>query len=105
MSPVSYDIIVFDKKTGTVYGENLGFRTFRCSADDCTDEALDSARFIFDAFMAEEGTDYTGHYDNIIEADFIELGLGVAVDSSKELMYIATQYSFGVDDYPSDMCR
>jgi len=97
--------IVFAKKTGIVYGENLGYRTFRCSQSDCTDEALETARYIFDAFMAEEGTSYTGHYDNIVEPDFIELGMGMAYSASEEAMYIATQYSFGVANYPSNMCQ
>ena len=64
-----------------------------------------SAISSFDAFMAEEGTNYTGHYDNIIESDFIDLGLGIAIDSSDEVMYITTQYSFGVASYPSNMCN
>jgi len=97
--------IVFAKKTGIVYGENLGYRTFRCSKSDCTDEAIDTARFIFDAFMAEEGTNYTGHYDNIVESDFIEIGMGMAYSASEEAMYLTTQYSFGVDSYPSNMCQ
>lgn len=97
--------IVFESKSGIVYGENLGLRTFRCSTSDCTDEALDSARYVFDMFMAEEGTDFTGHYDNIVEPDFVDLGLGIAVDSSQEVMYITTQYSFGVASYPSNMCQ
>lgn len=88
-----------------VYGENLGLRTYRCSSADCTDEVLDAAHMIFDQFMAEEGTSYTGHYDNIVESDFVELGLGMAVDSSQEILYIATQYSFGVDSYPADLCK
>lgn len=97
--------IQFEKKTGMVYGENLGLRTYRCSSSDCTQEALDAARDIFDNFMAEEGTAYTGHYDNIVESDFVELGLGMAVDPSQEILYLATQYSFGVESYPSDMCK
>ncbi len=97
--------IVFQSKNGIVYGENLGLRTFRCSVADCTDEALASARIIFDAFMDEEGTNYTGHYDSIIESDFIDLGLGIAIDSADEVMYITTQYSFGVASYPSNMCQ
>lgn len=97
--------IEFKKLTGMVYGENLGLRTYRCSSSDCTDEALAAARTIFDSFMAEEGTSYTGHYDNIVEPDFVELGLGMAVDSSKEIVYLTTQYSFGVQSYPADMCK
>ncbi len=97
--------IVFENKSGIVYGENLGLRTFRCSESDCTDEAIASARFIFDAFMAEKGTDFTGHYDNIVERDFINMGLGIAIDSADEIMYLATQYSFGVASYPSNMCQ
>lgn len=97
--------IEFENKTGTIYGENLGLRTFRCSDSDCTDEALDSARFIFDQFMAEEGTSFTGHYDNIVQTDFVDIGLGIAIDSSEEIMYLATQYSFGVDSYPTNICE
>lgn len=97
--------IIFEKKNGIVYGENLGYRTLRCNEADCTEEVLDSARTIFDAFMAEEGTNYTSHYDNIVESDFIELGLGMAYSSAEEAVYIATQYSYGVDSYPSNMCQ
>ena len=97
--------IKFKNLNGVVYGENLGFRTYRCSKSDCTQEAIDSAKYIFDAFMAEEGTSYTGHYDNIVESDFVELGLGVDIDSEKEAMYITTQYSFGVESYPSNVCQ
>jgi uncharacterized protein YkwD len=97
--------IEFANKTGTIYGENLGLRTFRCSDSDCTDEALDSARFIFDQFMAEEGTSFTGHYDNIVQTDFVDLGLGIAIDSSDEVLYLTTQYSFGVKSYPTNICE
>jgi uncharacterized protein YkwD/uncharacterized protein YgiM (DUF1202 family) len=97
--------IVFKKLSGMMYGENLGLRTYRCSSADCTDEAVAAARTIFDAFMAEEGTNNTGHYDNIVEPDFVELGLGMAVDSSQEIVYLTTQYSFGVQSYPSDICK
>jgi len=97
--------IVFEDKAGVIYGENLGLRTFRCSEYNCTDEALASARFIFDQFMAEEGTDYTGHYDNIVEPDFVDIGLGIGIDSSAEVMYLTTQYSLGVVRYPSTDCQ
>ena len=97
--------IKFKQLNGMVYGENLGLRTYRCSSSDCTDDALAAARTIFDAFMAEEGTSNTGHYDNIVEPDFVELGLGMAVDSAQEILYIATQYSFGIDSYPADLCK
>ena len=97
--------IIFQNKNGVVFGENLGFRTYRCSKSDCTQEAIESAKYIFDAFMAEEGTSYTGHYDNIVEGDFVDIGLGVAIDSQSEAMYIATQYSFGVESFPSNVCQ
>ena len=97
--------IEFKKLTGIVYGENLGYRTYRCTTSDCTQEAIEAARFIFDSFMAEEGKAYTGHYDNIVEPDFVDLGLGMAVDSAQEALYITTQYSFGVESYPSDLCQ
>ncbi|MBN2307218.1 S-layer homology domain-containing protein [Candidatus Peregrinibacteria bacterium] len=97
--------IVFADKNGVVYGENLGLRTFRCSEYNCTDEALASARFIFDQFMAEEGTNFTGHYDNIVQPDFTDLGLGMAIDSSGEVMYLTAQYSFGLARYPGNLCQ
>ncbi|MBU0705660.1 S-layer homology domain-containing protein [Patescibacteria group bacterium] len=97
--------IVFRDLTGMIYGESLGLRTFRCKESDCTEQAIEAARFIFDAFMAEEGTSYTSHYDNVIEPDFVELGVGIAIDYSDELMYLATHSSFGVDNYPSNPCE
>ncbi|MFH0838150.1 MAG: S-layer homology domain-containing protein [Patescibacteria group bacterium] len=97
--------IVFKDLTGMIYGESLGLRTFRCKSSDCTNEAIEAARFIFDAFMAEEGTSYTSHYDNVIEPDFVELGLGIAVNFSEELMYLTTHSSFGVESYPTNPCE
>jgi len=97
--------INFKKLSGVVYGENLGFYTYRCSSSDCTDVVIADAHKIFNAFMAEEGTNYTGHYDNIVQSDFVDLGVGMAVDEAQEALYITTQYSFGVDSYPSDMCK
>lgn len=96
--------IKFKPLTGIMFGENLGYRTYRCSASDCTQEAISTAHAIFDAFMAEQGTSYTGHYDNIVTPDFKEVGLGIAIDTTKEAMFLTTEYSFGVESYPSNLC-
>ncbi len=94
----------FKALSGFQFGENLGLRTYICSDNDCTDEMSEAAKFIFDAFMAEEGTSYTGHYDNIVEGDFNELGLGIAIDESENIIYLATHYAQGVESYP-DTCQ
>ena len=83
-----------------MYAENIGAQKYTCTDSDCTDEVIITVKTIFDAFMDEKGTSSTAHYDDIIQPDFKELGLGIAIDSANSKVYLTTHYAQSVLDYP-----
>lgn len=92
--------ITFESVTGMVFAENLGMKSYVCSEQDCTDEVLAATKSLFDAFMAEEDTTFTGHFDNIVEPDYKQLGMGLAIDEEKKAIYLTTHYAQAVDNFP-----
>lgn len=97
--------ITFSSISGVTYSENIGYGTYSCNEADCTQELIDSSRFIFDAYMAEKGTSYTGHYDSVMNKYFNEIGLGYAIDSAKEVMYLTVHYATALASNPADVCE
>ncbi len=97
--------ITFANQSGVTYSENVGWGTYKCSDTDCTDELLASARVIFDAFMAEKGTSYTGHYDSVMNKYFKEIGLGFSVNPEAERMYLTVHYAVELATNPGDVCE
>ncbi len=97
--------ITFENHSGVTYSENIGYGTYRCSDSDCTQELIDSSKFIFDAYMEEKGTPYTGHYDSVMNKYFNEIGLGYAIDTEKEVMYLTVHYATELSTHPADVCE
>ena len=92
--------ITFKPLSGFVYAESIGSQNYTCTEADCSDEVIAASKSMFDAFMKEKGTTSTRHYDNIIESDFKQLGLGVAIDSVNNKLYLTTHYAQAVEAYP-----
>ena len=97
--------LAFKNVSGVTYSENIGYGTYRCSDSDCTQELTDSIRHIFDGYMAEKGTSYTAHYDSVMNAYFNEIGLGIAINQSKEIMYLTVHYGTELSSHPVDVCQ
>jgi predicted secreted protein len=50
----------------STFTENVGYARFACDEVDCTDEAIEAMRRVFDYFMSEEGKAYDVHYRTIV---------------------------------------
>ncbi|MBU0577502.1 S-layer homology domain-containing protein [Patescibacteria group bacterium] len=97
--------LTFENHSGVTYSENIGYATYRCSDSDCTQELLDGVKMVFDAYMAEEGTSYTAHYDSVTNSYFNEIGVGFAIDSSDNWVYVTVHYATALSSHPEGTCN
>jgi uncharacterized protein YkwD len=96
--------LAFKNVSGVTYSENIGYGTYRCNDSDCTQELIDSIENIFNGYMAEKETSYTDHYDSVTNVYFNEIGMGIAIDSLKEVMYITVHYGTELSSHPVGVC-
>ncbi|MBN2086912.1 S-layer homology domain-containing protein [Candidatus Peregrinibacteria bacterium] len=97
--------LTFANNYGVTYSENIGYGTYRCSDSDCTQEMIDAIEPIFNAYMAERGTGYTAHYDSVMNKYFKIIGLGISVNTSKEVMYLTVHYGTELTSNPGSVCE
>ncbi|MBU0727651.1 S-layer homology domain-containing protein [Patescibacteria group bacterium] len=97
--------LTFANNSGVTYSENIGLATYRCSDTECTQEFIDAIEPIFNAYMAEKGTTYTAHYDSVMNPYFNIIGLGFAIDSSNEWVYLTVHYGTKLESNPTGTCN
>lgn len=95
--------VTFKSAGGWTYSENIGRTYLDCSESDCTQELIDGSKLIFDAYMAEKGTDYTAHYDSVMSPAFKIMG--VAWSFSGTDVYITVHYAAELDQTPNLTCN
>lgn len=91
--------LVFKNVNRVTHTENIGFGYFTCpSSGDCTQEAIDGVRSIFDFYMSEKtrpsGTWGRAHYESIVKAQFRIIGLGLVRDGNT--YYLTVHYGTSV---------
>lgn len=82
----------FENVSRATFTENVWYATISCSQQDCTQAALDWLRSIFDFFRAEEGKAYDAHRESMIHPLFGIVGLWIAVDEEKKILYVTVHY-------------
>lgn len=89
-----------------MYSENIAWEMYYCdvTADDCTQEMIDSVKKGFNFFMSEKGGSYTAHYDSIINPNYNIIGLGVAVDDAANKYYLTVHYAKAISNEPIGIC-
>ena len=79
----------------SAFSESIGYRTYRCSSQDCTQELIDATKKIFDAFAAEwEGGP---HYRALMMPNFTQMGLGFEFDPVKKYVYTVIHYGTEIE--------
>ncbi|MBU1445801.1 S-layer homology domain-containing protein [Patescibacteria group bacterium] len=98
--------ISFEAQGGYTYVENIAWEMYYCkdTEPDCTDAMINSIRKGFNFFVSEKGTSYTAHYDSIINPAFKEIGLGIAVDPTKNKYYLTVHYATKISSDPIRIC-
>jgi uncharacterized protein YkwD len=84
--------------------ENIGWNYYSCNEDDCTDEIISAISNTFDFFMSEKGRAYAPHYNSIVNPNYQELGVGLAIDESRKKYYITVHYATEITSNPEPIC-
>ena len=95
--------VTFANVNGWTFSENIGRTYLNCTQSDCTQQLISASKQIFDAYMAELGTDYTAHYDSVMSAAFNEMG--VAWSFSGSSVYVTVHYAAKIDQSPELLCN
>ncbi len=90
--------LVFINDNRATYTENVWWWVFRCRVWDCTQEALDTMHRIFTFFRNEEWQQYDPHRRTMIQPFFREFALWIAVDQTKNRLYLTIHYAVWIDD-------
>lgn len=64
------------------FSESIGWGTFTCSDNDCTDELTEWIKSTFDFFMSEKGKSYKPHYEAIAGKLFKTMWLGITLEKT-----------------------
>ena len=89
--------VKFTRETAgkSAFSESIGYRTYRCSSQDCTQELIDATKKIFDGFAAEwEGGP---HYRALMMPHFTQMGLGFEFDPVKKYVYTVIHYGTEIE--------
>ncbi len=78
------------------YVENIGWDYYSCSKADCTDDLITAIKHTYNFFMSEKNKKYRAHYESIMNSDYHEIGLGIAVDPVKKRYYLTVHYGTDV---------
>lgn len=89
---------------GVTHTENIGWGPYKCSKSDCTDDLLSAIKYTFDFYMAEKGTNYTAHYESVMNKYFKEIGLGIAIDEKAGKYYLTVHYGTEIISNPWPVC-
>lgn len=93
----------FANVKGTTYTENIGWGYFTCAQSDCTGAMIKAIRSTFDFFMSEKGKSYAPHYNSIVNTNFTQIGMGLAVDANGKY-YLTTHYGTKITSNPDPVC-
>jgi uncharacterized protein YkwD len=96
--------ITFRNVRRKTFTENIGWGSFSCKKDDCTDELIASIRSTFDYFMGEKNLSYRPHYNAIVTPEFTKIGLGLGVDARTKRYYLTTHFATEIVSSPTDVC-
>jgi len=91
---------------GSDFTENISWEYYRCPAGgDCTQGLIDGIRSGFNFFMSEKGKAYRPHYNSIVNKNFREIGLGIAIDPLQKKYYLTVHYGTEIISNPPAICQ
>ena len=84
--------VKFKTVGGSSFVENIGWGYFKCKDDECTDEMVKSVKTTFDFFIGEKNRKYRPHYLSIVNPNYKEIGLGIAIDKKTKKYFLTVHY-------------
>jgi uncharacterized protein YkwD len=97
----------FRNVNGITMTENIGWGYYRCPADgsDCTSNMTKAIRTTFDFYVSEKGKKNDAHWKSLMQKDFKQIGLGLALDKIKHKYYLTIHYDTAVTSKPVAICK
>lgn len=93
----------FSNIKGYTHTENITWSPFTCTSN-CTQNVINNMKtWGFDAFMAEEGRDYSPHFNSIVSNGFQEIGFGLSVEEGNKY-YFTIHYGTEITSNPLPFC-
>lgn len=76
------------------YSESIGWGTFSCNDDECSDETIEALKWTFNFYMSEKWRSYAPHYNAMINSHFqyIWFWLSIQKTGNKYKYYATTHY-------------
>lgn len=102
----------FKNVKGKTATENIAWDYYKCptvkgnsgAAADCTDNFIKAIRHGFDFFMSEKNKKYRPHYESIMNPQYKEIGLGIAVDPVHKKFFLTVHYATEITSKPKAVC-
>jgi uncharacterized protein YkwD len=85
--------IEFENINSTTFTETIGWEYYTCeSSSDCTQGVIDAINSSFEFIMSEKNKASRPHYNSLINPNFSQLGLGIALDPNTKKYYLTAHY-------------
>ena len=94
----------FKNVHGSTFVENVNWDYYKCGSQDCTNTLTKAIRHGFDFFMSEKGKKYRPHYESIMNTYYKEIGIGIAIDKTKNKYYLTVHYGTAITSKPLPVC-
>ncbi len=95
--------LAFANVAGKTFTENIGWGPFRCPDGDCTEPLIGATRSTFDFFLSEKGSN-GAHYRSLVNPQFTQVGIGVALSPTQGRYYLTVHYGTEVTSDPAPLC-
>ncbi len=96
--------LTFKNVNRMTYSESIGYGSYSCTVNDCTQTLITALRSTFDYYLKEKKRSSRPHYGAIINAQFQIQGMGVAIDSKTKRYYVTTHYATAISSRPTPVC-
>jgi len=92
--------LTFANVNRTTFTENIGWGTYTCTTDDCTRSLIRAVRKTFNFYMAERLKPSQPHWKSLVNPEFRQIGLGIAVDEAAGRYYLTVHYATEITSTP-----
>ncbi|MCC6643235.1 hypothetical protein IT411_00630 [Candidatus Peregrinibacteria bacterium] len=96
----------FKNVNSSTMTENIGWGYYKCPADgsDCTEAMTKAIKTTYDFFASERKANGV-HWRSMVNKNYREIGLGLALDAKKQKYYLTIHYATEITSNPKPICE
>ncbi len=96
--------LTFPNVNRTTFTENIGWGMYRCTTEDCSSAMVRAIRSTYRSYLAERTKASKPHYNSMVNPNFTQMGLGIAVNGELGRYYLTLHYATGVRTLLTQPC-